>query len=71
MSDIVTKLRQTYSLEGTQPEHPVRRAVEEILRLREEAERMRLLAVEARQAADAYRRELAALRAALGGGDDA
>lgn len=40
MSDIAHKLEQSYHLAGTEPEHPIRRAVAEIRRLRVVVEKL-------------------------------
>ena len=56
-NDVVALLRHHYCVDGTPDTHPIRRAIAEILRLREEAERMRLLAVEAQRSAYANRRD--------------
>ena len=64
MNDIVVRLRQAYHLDTVQPEHPIRQAVDEIVRLRErvskledEAARMLTLARENGQLRDVARRE--------------
>lgn len=61
MNDIVTMLEHTYHVRDLPDGNPIRRAIAEILRLREEAERMRQIAVEARRDADASRGTLARL----------
>lgn len=74
MSDIASNLWAIYRCDDLQPEHPIRRAIDEIrslraecVRLREEADRAWSVAREHGQQRDALGRELVVLQRILSG----